>query len=94
MEFDCAKDADLQAPLQTQLMSPQPTSNSLRIMGEVLPSPTVSTLSTPYELTQSRFQVDLANLSLLTNFNVGLGTITALSADPGRLLSLFGYSQW
>lgn len=51
-------------------------------------------LSTEYEAVRAWFQVDLKDLALLTNFNVGRGTISALSADPGRLLSLLGNRQW
>ncbi|KAJ3544823.1 hypothetical protein NM208_g2851 [Fusarium decemcellulare] len=60
-----------------------------------IPSPLSTTsVSTTYELARSKFQVDLTDLSMLTNFNVGEGTMLALSADPGRLLTLLGYSQW
>ncbi|KAJ5217236.1 hypothetical protein N7468_010244 [Penicillium chermesinum] len=51
-------------------------------------------LYTEYEAVRSRFQVDVQDLSMLTNFNVGRPTIAALSADPSRLRSLLGFSQW
>ncbi|KAJ5267664.1 hypothetical protein N7478_010472 [Penicillium angulare] len=50
--------------------------------------------STAYEGACSRFQVDLTDLTMLTNFNIGRGTIAALAADPSRLLSLIGGTGW
>ncbi|KAM5353135.1 hypothetical protein ACJZ2D_016979 [Fusarium nematophilum] len=38
-----------------------------------------TTLSTAYEVARSKFQVDLNDLSMLTNFNVGQGTASVLS---------------
>lgn len=54
---------------------------------------TISLLS-EYEATRSRFNIDIADLSMLTNFNVGKPTIPVLSADPGRLVGLLGQQQW
>lgn len=52
------------------------------------------TLSSAYEAARCRFQVDVVDLSMLTNFNVGEGTRAVLAADPGRLVTLLGHSQW
>ena len=51
-------------------------------------------LFTNYETARSKFHVDIADLSILTNFNVGKSTIPILSADPSRLASILGYQQW
>lgn len=47
-----------------------------------------------YETTRSRFNVDITDLAMLTNFNVGKSTIPILSADPARLAGLMGQQQW
>ena len=51
-------------------------------------------LTSSYEIARSRFQVDLNDLTMLTNFNVGRETGFILSEDPSQLLTLLGYSQW
>ena len=47
-----------------------------------------------YETARAKFTIDVADLSILTNFNVGKSTIPILSADPMRLASLLGHEQW
>lgn len=47
-----------------------------------------------YETARAKFTVDVTDLAILTNFNVGKSTIPILSADPLRLASLLGYPQW
>ena len=47
-----------------------------------------------YETARSKFRVDVTDLTILTNFNIGKSTIPILSADPSRLASLMGYRQW
>lgn len=47
-----------------------------------------------YQRARSRFGVELTDLAMLTNFNVGKSTIAILSADPARLASLLGQEQW
>ena len=47
-----------------------------------------------YQLVRSKFGVDLTDLVVLTNFNVGKATTAILSADPSRLISLLGQQQW
>ncbi|TDZ16345.1 L-pipecolate oxidase [Colletotrichum orbiculare MAFF 240422] len=49
---------------------------------------------TPYEAARSWFQVDLNDFAMLTNFNVGPGSMSLLSAEPRRLLTLLGQPQW
>jgi hypothetical protein len=51
-------------------------------------------LFTNYETARAKFRVDLADLSILTNFNVGKSTIPILSADPSRLAGILGQQQW
>jgi hypothetical protein len=51
-------------------------------------------LFSSYETARSKFRVDVTDLSILTNFNIGKSTIPILSADPSRLASLMGYQQW
>lgn len=53
-----------------------------------------ASLFSSYETTRSKFSVDITDLSMLTNFNVGKSTIPALSADPSRLAALLGEQQW
>ena len=47
-----------------------------------------------YETARSKFLVDVTDLSILTNFNVGKSTIPLLAADPSRLATLMGHKQW
>jgi hypothetical protein len=47
-----------------------------------------------YETARAKFSVDVADLAILTNFNVGKSAIPILSADPMRLASLLGHPQW
>ena len=47
-----------------------------------------------YETARAKFAVDVVDLAILTNFNVGKSTIPILSADPMRLASLLGHPQW
>ena len=47
-----------------------------------------------YETARAKFMVDVTDLAILTNFNVGKSTIPILSADPMRLASLLGHPQW
>lgn len=47
-----------------------------------------------YQAVRSRFGVELTDLAVLTNFNVGKSTIAMLSADPSRLVSVLGQHQW
>jgi hypothetical protein len=47
-----------------------------------------------YETARAKFTVDVTDLAILTNFNVGKSTIPILSADPMRLASLLGHPQW
>ena len=47
-----------------------------------------------YETARSKFQLDVTQLSVLTNFHVGKSTIPILSADPGRLVDLLEHRQW
>lgn len=54
----------------------------------------VINLFSQYETARSKFQVDVIDLAILTNFNVGKSTIPILSADPSRLAGLLGYEQW
>lgn len=51
-------------------------------------------LLSSYETTRSRFNIDIVDLSMLTNFNVGKSTIAILFADPTRLAALLGQEQW
>lgn len=46
-----------------------------------------------YETARSKFQVDLADLALLTDFNVNISTKTVLSENPSRLVTLLGHKQ-
>ena len=52
------------------------------------------TLFSNYETARAKFSVDVADLAILTNFNVGKSSIAILAADPIRLASLMGYQQW
>ena len=52
------------------------------------------TLPSSYETTRSKFNIDIVDLSMLTNFNVGKSTIPILFADPTRLAALLGQEQW
>lgn len=52
------------------------------------------TLFSNYETARAKFSVDVADLAILTNFNVGKSSIAILSADPVRLASLMGDQQW
>lgn len=47
-----------------------------------------------YETARSKFQIDVVDLTMLTNFHVGRSTIPILTADPANLASLLGYRQW
>lgn len=47
-----------------------------------------------YEAARSKFHVDIADLSILTNFNVGKGAIAVLSANPTRIADLLGHTRW
>lgn len=47
-----------------------------------------------YETARAKFSVDVTDLAMLTNFNVGKSAIPILSADPMRLASLLGQPQW
>lgn len=47
-----------------------------------------------YETARAKFSIDVADLAILTNFNVGKSSIPILSSDPTRLASLLGYPQW
>ena len=47
-----------------------------------------------YETARAKFMVDVTDLSVLTNFNIGKGTISQLAKDPMRLASLLGHQQW
>lgn len=51
-------------------------------------------LEMPYERTMARFQVDVRDLSMLTNFNVGQATIPILACAASSLASLMGHQQW
>ncbi len=59
-----------------------------------LPALTAINLFTQYETARAKFHIDLTELSILTNFNVGKSTIPILSADPTRLAALLGHQQW
>ena len=52
------------------------------------------TLFSNYETARAKFSVDIVDLAILTNFNVGKSTFAVLLADPMRLASLMGYQQW
>lgn len=54
---------------------------------------TISLLS-DYGSARSKFHLDITDLSILTNFNVGKSTIPILSANPTRLADLLGHPQW
>lgn len=47
-----------------------------------------------YETARSKFQVDVVDLTMLTNFHVGASTIPILAGDRANLASLMGYRQW
>ncbi|KAI7285755.1 hypothetical protein KC345_g1521 [Hortaea werneckii] len=47
-----------------------------------------------YQSARSKFGVELSDLGVLTNFNVGNGTIAVIAADPSRLITLLGRHQW
>ncbi|KAI6859995.1 hypothetical protein KC343_g4872 [Hortaea werneckii] len=47
-----------------------------------------------YQSARSRFGVELSDLGVLTNFNVGKSTIGVIAADPSRLVTLLGRHQW
>ncbi|KAI6893752.1 hypothetical protein KC318_g4298 [Hortaea werneckii] len=47
-----------------------------------------------YQSARSRFGVELSDLGVLTNFNVGKSTIAIIAADPSRLITLLGRHQW
>ena len=47
-----------------------------------------------YQSARSRFGVELSDLGVLTNFNVGKSTIAVIAADPSRLITLLGRHQW
>lgn len=47
-----------------------------------------------YNRVRLKFGVDIVDLSILTNFNVGKSTMAVLSDDPSRLASLLGLYQW
>lgn len=51
-------------------------------------------LSTTYELARARFRVDITDLSMLANFNVGRSVISVLGADPANLATLLGSRTW
>ncbi len=52
------------------------------------------TLSSPYEQARAKFQVDVTELSMLTNFHVGKGCIPILGANVSNLKSLLSARQW
>lgn len=52
------------------------------------------TLFSSYETARARFQIDLVDLSVLTNFHVGQSTIGVLGKDRANLASLLGYRHW
>lgn len=63
----------------------------------ILPySPTLATITlfTSYETARAKFQIDLVDLSMLTNFHVGHSTIGVLGKDRENLASLVGYRHW
>lgn len=47
-----------------------------------------------YETTRSKFNLDITDLSMLTNFNVGKSLIPLFAAEPTRLAGLLGEQQW
>ncbi|KAK5115871.1 hypothetical protein LTR85_009465 [Meristemomyces frigidus] len=47
-----------------------------------------------YERVRSKFDVDMTNLSTLTQFDVAKSTSALLSLDPSRITSLTGHQQW
>lgn len=51
-------------------------------------------LLSQYESARARFQVDIADMSILTNFNISRATIPILRAEPSRLAALLGHKQW
>lgn len=51
-------------------------------------------LPSSYEVARARFRVDVTDLSMLTNFNVGRGVISVLGADPSNLATLLGSRAW
>lgn len=61
--------------------------------GRISSIQTVNLLSS-YETTRARFNVDITDLCMLTNFNVGKSIIPILTADPSRLAGLLGQQEW
>lgn len=55
---------------------------------------TAINLFSTYETARAKFRIDLTDLSILTNFNIGKSAIPILSADPGRLATLLGQQEW
>ena len=51
-------------------------------------------LFSDYETARSKFQIDIVDLTMLTNFHVGQSTIKVLAGDRANLVSLLGYRQW
>lgn len=51
-------------------------------------------LASAYEVARSRFQVDVTQLAMLTNFNINGRTKAALAAEPERLATLMGHEYW
>lgn len=47
-----------------------------------------------YEAARAKFEVDVIDLSMLTNFNITRATSAVLSSDPGLLVTLLGHSVW
>jgi len=79
-------DGDAVVPFNRLVAEQIVTYNSLSL-------PTLSP-NPDYERVRNKFGLDLTDLSILTNFNVGKSTIAILSADPSRLASLLGQQQW
>ena len=47
-----------------------------------------------YETARSKFQIDLVDLTMLTNFHVGKSTIPILAGNRDNLALLLGYRSW
>ncbi|GAM91573.1 hypothetical protein ANO11243_096250 [Dothideomycetidae sp. 11243] len=48
----------------------------------------------PYEITRARNSLDISELSMLTNFNVGGGIKLVMGSDTSRLVTLLQHKQW
>lgn len=59
------------------------------------PNPVTSVcLFSKYEAARSKFNLDVTDFAMLSNFHIGKGTIPILSADPMRLASIMGNERW